>query len=239
MLRVPSRRGGCGMRGVRYAMTAVLALVVGAPLCSAQARFELTPFIGGYGATENAISQQLAICSDVCWTMKQDDALVLGVAFREHFNSHWALEAAIGYASSGAAYGEMCDGSCNNEVLGSLVLTSVRLEFSTPAARHAAYFVALGPAVVFSQGYDSILNPYAPTGGVGLGNPTSFGGVAALGAGFRLGIPLRFELADYLYRLTYNDFPASAGGQPVNGKMQQDFVLSVGVPITVGKAKAD
>jgi Outer membrane protein beta-barrel domain len=189
---------------------AMLATTTASP-AAAQGGVELTPWVGAYIPTSNAIG---SLDEDI----SRDVSVAGGARLTFWGSGSLGFEATGGYAP--AKIGDETINGGNTDLL----LASGRLLLAlSPVDNSVGFYLAGGPALL-SRGSDPFDND---------ASSTDFGGV--VGLGFRFGggddnrIGFRLDLEDYLYN---GDF---GGGDD----FQNDLVASLGVSIGLGGSASD
>jgi hypothetical protein len=207
---------------VRSKLLALSLLALAPSALSAQARFEITPFIGSYyGLTHLTEQDNGGFLNDGPFTVDQNNALALGGRISIPLSPRFAVEGEFAYSKSGLsvkeedAFGDGLDGGISQDAYS--MYGSVRAVF-TPARSNL--FLIAGPAVI-KKGGDA-------WEGIDSGDLTDFGG--AVGFGIRANVTPRFRL-----NLTAETYLYSFQAGDADSKFQSDVLVSVGIPISLGR----
>jgi hypothetical protein len=193
----------------------VLCLASAAPALAQMPKVEFTPYAGALLPLSNVIEETGS-------EAKHD----VGVAFGGRVTvwlpaSNVGIEGTGAYALSDLELTSLPGSStadANVALAGAKILFRVQ-----PPTGIASFHFGAGPALVIRGG-----DAYTGTEGT-----TDFGGLANVGASFKVGpfIGVRIDVEDYISSAKFSD----GAGTETNSKFQNDLVVSGGVLISVGK----
>jgi hypothetical protein len=206
---------------VRSKIVALSLLALAPGALQAQARFEITPFIASYYALTHLSEQDAGPIAGNPFTIDQNNAVAFGARLSIPMSPRFAVEGEFAYTPSGLsileedAFGDGLDGGVSQD--GYNMYGSLRAVF-TPARSNL--FLIAGPALV-KKGGDA-------WEGIDTGDLTDFGGV--VGFGIRANVTPRFRL-----NLTAESYLYSFQVEGADSKFQSDILVSVGIPIALGR----
>jgi hypothetical protein len=202
------------------AVLALATLAVPAGL-AAQSRPEITPFVASYYGVTHLAEGDAGLFAGNPFTIDQNNAFALGARVKLPVGATFGVEAEFTYAMSGVAITEEdgvapgIDGGISQD--GNILFGSLRGVY-TP--RRSNLSLLAGPAIV-KRGGDA-------WEGVDSGDITDFGGV--VGLSLRANVTPRFRL-----NITAESYLYSFDGGGGDSQFQADLLVSIGVPIQLGK----
>lgn len=201
---------------------AVLSLLVLAPAAAqAQARLEITPFIASYYGLTHLSEQEGGPIAGNPFTIDQNNALAFGGRLSVPLSPRFAIEGEVAYSKSGLsileedAFGDGLDGGISQD--GYNLYASVRAVLTPPRSN---LFLIAGPAFI-KKGGDA-------WEGIDSEDLRDIGGVVGLGV--RANVTPRFRL-----NLTAETYLYSFQVEGADSKFQADLLVSIGVPIGLGR----
>ncbi len=209
------------LSSVSRALALGLGALLAPALLSAQLRTEVTPFAASYYGVTHLGEGDAGLFSGNPFTIDQDNAFALGGRITLPIGAQLAVEGEFVYSMSGLSVTEKdgvgpgIDGGISQN--GSVIFGSLRAVYSP---RRSNLFLLAGPAVV-TRGGDA-------WDGVDKGDITDIGGV--IGLGIRANVTPRFRL-----NITAESYLYSFNGGGPDSKFQSDILVSIGVPIAIGR----
>jgi hypothetical protein len=206
---------------VRSQVLALGLLVAAASAVQAQSRFEITPFVASYYGLTHLSEQDAGPIAGNPFTIDQNNAVAFGARVSVPVGPRFAIEGEFTFTQSGLsiieedAFGDGLNGGVSQD--GNIVYGSVRAVISP--ARSNLFLIA-GPAYIH-RGGDA-------WEGVDSDDLNDFGGV--VGFGIRANVTPRFRL-----NLTAETYLYSFQAGQSDSKFQSDVLVSVGVPISLGR----
>jgi hypothetical protein len=224
-------RGDCSHRPVpSFARAAgcVGALVLAAvPIrLAGQGKIEFTPFVGMYLPTANEIEFRDVVTTGDKVTAKHKTTVIFGGRLSARVTDRVAVEGSFGYAPSKVegTYTDPSNATQSSDTTGHVILASARVLVGFgPNAGSASWHLILGGGLVSHGG-----PAYDGTSGL-----TDFGGIAGVGAKFKVGpsLAIRVDVEDNLFSARFTD---DASGTQTASMFQNDLVLLLGLAVPLG-----
>lgn len=207
----------------------VAALVLAAaPIrLAAQGKVEFTPFVGMYLPTTDETEFRNVITTGDRVTVKQKTTVIFGARLNAWVADRVAVEGSFGYAPSKVegTYTDPSNTTQSTDTSGHVILVSARVLVGFgPTAGSTSWHLILGGGMVAHGGPG-----YEGTSGL-----TDFGGIAGVGARFKVGpsLAIRVDVEDNLFSARFTD---DASGAQTASKFQNDITISAGLAIPFGK----
>ncbi len=197
------------------------------PLClAAQGKIEFTPFVGLYLPAADLFEIRDFIVAGDKVTGKQKTTVVFGGRLGVWATNRLAVEGSFGYAPSKgeATYTDPSNVTSRSDTSGHIILASGRVLVGFgPTGGKTSWHLVLGGGIVAHGGpaYD------------GASGTTDFGGIAGIGARFKVGgsMAVRLDVEDNLFSAQFKD---DASGVESASKFQNDIVILIGLAVPLG-----
>ena len=216
-------------RPLRALMRAItIGVAFGAmPLClAAQGNIEFTPFVGVYLPTADLFEIRDFLVAGDKLTGKQKTTVVFGGRLGVWATNRIAFEGSFGYAPSKgeATYTDPSNVASSSDSSGHIILASGRILVGFGATGgNTLWHLIIGAGIVAHGGpaYD------------GASGTTDFGGIAGVGATFKVGgsTAIRLDVEDNLFSARFRD---NASGVESESRFQNDLVMLVGLAVPLG-----
>ena len=192
-----------------------------------QGKVEFTPFVGLYLPTTDEIEFRNVLTTGDRVTTKHKTTVIFGARLSVWIADRVAVEGSFGYAPSKveATYTDPSNATQSSDTTSHVIQASARVLVGFgPNAGSTSWHLILGGGLAAHGGpaYD------------GLSGLTDFGGIAGVGARFKVGpsLAIRVDVEDNLYSARFTD---DATGAQTASKFQNDITISAGLAIPLGK----
>jgi outer membrane protein with beta-barrel domain len=200
------------IRGLAVGASAALGALGSAPAAQAQLRLELTPFVGSYYALA-----QLGL-TDPAKEEKHLNQPALGGALVVRLTPIISVEGAFAFAPSGTNVTSATE--VNQGFSGTLIFASARGRFALP--RTNVYGLA-GVGIVRRGGEAWQASQFTKL--------TNIAGIVGFGARAEISPRVRLDVKAELQFYSFD--PDGSAGTTYESKMQQDVIVTVGIPISL------
>jgi len=213
--------------GAALRITALFLVLAATPVrLAAQGKAEFTPFAGLYLPTSDELEFRNVVVTGDKFTAKHKTTVVFGGRLGVWVTNRVAVEGSFGYAPSKVegTYTDPSNATSSSDTTGHVILASARVLVGFgPAGGNTSWHLILGGGMVSHGG-----PAYDGTSGL-----TDFGGIAGIGARFKIGpsLAIRLDVEDNLFSAKFKDDATAA---ETASKFQNDIVILLGLAVPFG-----